>query len=43
MIVVWFIFALYILGGLAVLAGLIYVISKRIKDRKNEDFEQRSN
>ncbi len=41
--IAWFIFALYIIGGLAVLAGLIYVIVKRFNDKEKENFENRDN
>lgn len=43
MIVAWFIIALYIIIGLGLLAGLIYVIVKRMEDRDNENFERRDN
>lgn len=39
----WMIIVLYILGGLGLLAGLIYVIVKRLEDRDKEDFEKRDN
>lgn len=37
----WLIIVLYILGGLGLLAGLIYVVIKRFEDRDKEDFEKR--
>tara|TARA_B100000508_G_scaffold141095_1_gene146784 strand:+ start:62161 stop:62292 length:132 start_codon:yes stop_codon:yes gene_type:complete len=43
MMIAWFIVVIYVLIGLGLLAGLIYVIVKRIQDRENEDFERRDN
>ena len=34
---------LYVVGVLAVLAALIYLIVKRIDDKKKEQFEKRDN
>lgn len=41
MMLAWLIIVLYILGGLGLLAGLIYVVIKRFEDRDKEDFEKR--
>lgn len=43
MIVAGFVIALYLIIGLGLLIGLIYVIVKRIEDRKKEEFERRDN
>lgn len=39
----WLVVVVYVVIGLALLAGLIYVIIKRLEDREKEDFEKRDN
>lgn len=39
----WLVVVVYVIIGLALLAGLIYVIVKRFEDREKEDFEKRDN
>ncbi len=38
-----FILSIYVLVGLGSLVIIIYLISKRIEDKKREDFEKRDN
>lgn len=38
-----FILSIYVLIGLTSLVIIIYLISKRIEDKKREDFEDRDN
>lgn len=43
MMIAWLIIALYVIIGLGLFAGLIYVIVKRVEDKEKEDFERRDN
>jgi len=39
----FFIIGLYMLAGIAIIILLIYFLSKRLKERKEETFEKRDN